>query len=232
MSVIDPRIPLEGDPRKVLPGGGGTPGADGMPGGGCNVLDPGVIGLGEMWWDAGNASAGVTTQSGQNFKDYIIAGSLVAKRDAFFDAFYINPNGALVGGGEVRVGVYEEISPTNPMPGSLIAASGAFSIAVSLGSKIEVLGGPVALSKGKRYWLAFTANSHSISVLTLRSDALENVFGRGLLAGYGSLQDPRWGLQVAYPYSTLPATFPSSPTMIGNADLVQGCPYVGIRVIS
>lgn len=107
--------------------------------------------------------------------------------------------------GNTRIGLYNSTSETNIYPSSLIVDSG--TIVNSAAVKTATI--DVPLTPGDLYWIALVGDV-APTVRIMASSNCSSILGWDNTFGTAG----NYGLQVAFAYAALPATFPASATML------------------
>jgi hypothetical protein len=108
-----------------------------------------------------------------------------------------------------RLGIY--LDDGNCYPGSLLLDAGTIDVTTTGAKKLTI---SQALSENSLYWLVTVAGA-TPAIYCIPVAGVINILGHS--SALGTAQNA--GLYVAFTYGTLPATFPSSPTLITAAPI-------------
>lgn len=119
-----------------------------------------------------------------------------------------------------RVGIYEEISPANRLPGALVFDSG--DIDPNNPPRIDSVPCGVVLDQEKLYWLVISTNFLTGSMLGLDPKNLYPIFGYNDSVNVPPPRCPAaGGFSFAQVYGNLPAMFPGSPSQSDFDNFMQ-----------
>jgi hypothetical protein len=125
------------------------------------------------------------------------------------------------GAGNIRFGLYSNISLANPYPDALLVDSGDFAPAAGLN---YFSGAPLPLTLTARtlFWLACVLPAGQTRSYSTPSRAFWPVFGRPTGTVWSTVNTSACALSAAFAYAALPATFPAGATVIdsNNAPLI------------
>ncbi len=120
--------------------------------------------------------------------------------------------------GNVRLGIYDNVSPANLCPGALIVDGGAVSTGTT---GVKTFSVDVNLTAGKLYWLACVFSA-TPSVRVIAVGGLWPVLG---VTSLGTA--PNVGLSYSFTYAALPSTYSTTPTA-----LTAAVPALAYRLIA
>ena len=136
---------------------------------------------------------------------------------------------------KVRLGVYSNVSASNPYPASLLGDSG--DIATTTTGVLEA-SVSVSLTPGSLYWLTLlTTDSSGSTASTVPNGVFFNQYAGSaqgmwpILGGandYGGSYPLGWS--VAHAYGALPGTFPSGGALLVTGGANNAIPMVGVRI--
>lgn len=150
-----------------------------------------------------------TTATGASVRDpnTIFAFPFPVELDESFDAIVVEVTTAAVAGSLCRLGIYNNGSGRDPVPGSLLLDAGTISIDSNAVRSIAI---SVTLHRGL-YWLAFVSNTSA----TYRrvGDSIGTILGFPTTIGSGSVISTSYS--DAFAFAALPDPFPGTATISG-----------------
>ncbi len=177
----------------------------------------------DCYYNAGTSSSDTGTTNLSGLNNLILGASFVAGRTASLAKIMVKIAGGNAAGRLARIGIYEQISASDPRPGALIYGSSEIDCTTTIAFSEAATG---TLTAGRRYWLVAHANNTLIQFLAISPSILDPVFGRK-----GPVTTdiyPRWGVQGTQSYGSLPGTFPTVSIISSNEQ--PSAPCVGVTV--
>ena len=150
--------------------------------------------------------------------DVLKAFPFVSPRGGTLDRLAFAVTTGAAAGGVARCGIYSATSATNLYPNALVVDAGEVTT-IGIGLKSQTIS--TALSAGTLYWFAFLAGTNQATIRAVNTSGNWPIFGYSNAfdsAGAANL-DPGVGLTVALAYTTLPATFTASATIITSSSI-------------
>ncbi|MHB8735441.1 MAG: hypothetical protein ACYC6M_09090 [Terriglobales bacterium] len=214
-----------GGKTKPSDGPGSGPGSGGWDWQSFNEVSPGYI-------HAAGHQVGpfIVSQAtiGSAFQNNLLALPFMASRGGTVDTIRTSIFVASSGTGRVRVGIYANMSNSDPRPGALIAGTDSGDMATSsTGDRVYTLPTPLVLTPGQIYWAAFLTDSNNAGFAGIPTQDCHAILGTGLtdlaslLAG-GTGGGIGW--QALRSYGPLPSPFPTAVPLASEGNV----PIVGI----